>query len=180
MTSTLCQQRTPHLRIGPWSIVIPTATKGRRVRAGICRVEERPVDGHETVATKEGAGHLLRLRNESTPCLHECLQARAPQCLASSAQPRIAQIALRLAWMQRAELSYQFLPHQALAQTTPQRHPDHKPHQGQHRTLAHPSGFARPRLTLPHTPLDLFFGIHLSQQCQIHLFTHLVIDIHLA
>src|SRR5947209_448241 len=125
MTATLGQQHTAHLRIGPWPILIAAAPKGQRVRLRIWGIKDRAIDGHEPIATKEGTGHALRLGDQLTALTHEGLQTLAPQLLASSTDPRIAQPALRLTGMQRASPAHQALPHLALVQTAPQRHPDH-------------------------------------------------------
>ncbi len=141
MTATLGQQDTAYLRIGPWPILIATATKGQRVSLRIRGVKDRAIDGHKPIATKEGPGHAGGLGDQVTALLHEGLQTLAPQFLASSTAPRIAQPALRLTRMQIAEFAHQLLPHLALVQTAPQRHPDHKQHQRQGGTRPHPPRF---------------------------------------
>src|SRR6266852_4730673 len=117
MAATLGQEYTAHLRIGPGSILVATAPKGRCVGLGIGGVEQRAIDSHEPIATKEGSGHGGPLGEHLTALAHESLQALAAQFLASSTQPRIAYAALRLSGMQIAELAHQALPHLALVPT---------------------------------------------------------------
>src|SRR5947209_18799097 len=114
MTATLGQQHTAHLRIGPWPILIATATKGQRVGFGIGGVKDRAIDGHEPIATKEGTWHAFGLGDQLTALVHEGLQTLAAQFLTSSTDPRIAQPPLRLTRMQIAEPADQLLPHLAL------------------------------------------------------------------
>ncbi len=125
-------------------------------------MKQGAINGHEPIAPKESTGHAGPLGDQLTALAHEDLQALAAQCLASSTQSPVTYRARRLARMEIAELAYQLLPHLALVQTAPQRHPDHQQHQGQGRAQPHP------------------LGVHLTQHRHAHLFTHLVIDIHLA
>ena len=108
------------------------------------------------------------------------ISPKAAQFLAPSTDGRSTQRTVWLAGMQIAELAYQFLPHLPLVQTTPQRHRDHKQHQCPHRTLTNPARFGRPRRTLVHAALNHLFRIHFTQHRHAHLFTHLVIYVHLA
>src|SRR6266851_6853461 len=126
MRTTLGQEHTAHLRIGAWPVLIAAATKGQRVGFRLGGVEHRAIDGHEPIATKESTRHARRLRDHLTALSHQCLQALAPQCLATSAQSRITDRTLWLSRMDIAELAYQALPHLALVPTAPQRHRDHK------------------------------------------------------
>src|SRR6266496_6176027 len=121
MAATLGQEHTAHLRIGPGSILIATAPKGRRVGWRIGGVKDAAIDGHEPIATKEGSRHAFWLSDQLTALAHEGLQTLAPQFRASSTDPRIAQPALRLARMQITEPAHQLLPHLALVQPAPQR-----------------------------------------------------------
>jgi hypothetical protein len=160
--------------------LIATAPEGRRVGFGIRGVKHGAIDGHESIAPKEGTRHGRGLGDHLAALAHESLQALAAQGLASSTESRIAHASLRLSGMQITESSHQLLPHLALVQTAPQRHAQHKEHQAQGRTGAHPPCFAGPGLTLLDTALDHFLGIHFTEHRQAHLFTHLVIDLHLA
>jgi hypothetical protein len=143
-------------------------------------VKERAIDGHQPIAPKERTRQTGALGEHLAALAHHRLQALAPQGLAASTQPGITHHLRRLARMQVAELAHQLVPHLALVQTAPQGHPHHKQHQGQGRAGSHPPRFAGPRLTLLHTALNHFFGVHFLQQGHSHLFTYLVIDIHLA
>ncbi len=156
------------------------AASGRGVGWRIGRVKERAIDGHQPIAPKERTRHPGALRQHLTALAHHRLQALAAQGLAASTQPGITHHLRRLARMQVAELAHQLVPHLALVQTAPQGHPHHKQHQSQGRAGSHPPRFAAPRLTLLHTPLNHVLGVHLTQHRHAHLFTHLVIDIHLA
>src|SRR2546427_7811306 len=133
MRTTLGQEHTAHLRIGTWPILIAAATKGQRVGFRLGGVEHRAINGHEPIATTESTWHARRLCYHLTALSHDGLQALAPQFLATSTQSRITDRALRLSRMQIAELSDQALPHLAWVPTAPQRHRDHKHHQGQGR-----------------------------------------------
>jgi len=133
MGAALGQEHTAYLRIGAWSILIAAATKGRCVGGRIGRVEDRAIDGHESIATKESTGHARRLGDQLTALTHQGLQALAAQFLATSAQSRVADRTLWLSRMQIAEFAHQALPHLALIATAPQRHRDHKEHERQGR-----------------------------------------------
>src|SRR6266487_1841698 len=179
MGPTLRQQHTADLRIGSLAILIARAPKCLLIGLRIRRVEERPIDGHEPIPTKEGGWHRCPVGNQQTALCHQCLQRLTSQFLAPSAYPSLAQLPLSLTRMQITELADQFLPDQTLVQPTPQPHPDEQPDQTQLACLPHSPFFLRPRLTLLNASLDDFFGIHLFDQGQIHLFTDLVIHFQL-
>jgi hypothetical protein len=86
MAPALAQEHPPHLRIGSFAVLIARTTKGRIVGWGVWRVEDRPIDGHEPIATKESAGHGLPISDLPTPLLHQPLQAVAAQLLATTAE----------------------------------------------------------------------------------------------
>src|SRR5438552_603776 len=90
MGPTLGPVHTAHLGIGSWSILIAAPTTGQRVGGGISGVEDRAIDGHESIATKEGTGHARRLGDHLTAFTHQRLQAVAAQLLATSTQSRSA------------------------------------------------------------------------------------------
>src|SRR6266852_2621705 len=102
MRTTLGQEHTAHLRIGSWPIVIAAATKGQRVGFRLGRVEHRAINGHEPLATKERTWHAGRLGDHLTALTHQCLEALASQCLATSAQSRITDRTLGLSRMDSA------------------------------------------------------------------------------
>src|SRR5947209_19611684 len=114
MATTLGQEHTAHLRIGAWPVLIATAPKGCRVGWRIGGVKDAAIDGHESIATKEGSRHTARLGDQLTALAHERLQALATQDLASSTDPRIAQPVLWFAGVQSAEFAHQLVPHLAL------------------------------------------------------------------
>src|SRR5438876_7686771 len=89
MGATLGQEHTAHLRIGAWSVLIAAATKGCCVGGRIGCVEDRAIDGHEPIATKESTGHARRLGDQLTTLSHDGLEAVAAQFLATSARSRI-------------------------------------------------------------------------------------------
>src|SRR5207237_10333906 len=95
-------EHTAHLRIGPGSILIAAAAKGRCVRLRVGGVEERAIDGHKSIATKESTGHARGLGHHLTALAHQRLQALAAQFLASSAQSRSADRTGGLAGMEIA------------------------------------------------------------------------------
>src|SRR5260370_9525305 len=68
-----------------------------------------------------------------------------------------------LPWMQITEFSHQFLPHLALVQTAPQRHPDHKQHQCQCGAL---DGAVEPSRSEEHTSE---LQSHLNLVCRLLL-----------
>src|SRR2546426_2771225 len=134
MRTTLGQQDTAYLRISPRPVLVAAATKGQCVGLRVGGVEERAIDGHEPIATKEGIGHSGVLGRDLTALAHQGLEALAAQFLAASTQSRITDRTLWLGWMEIAELAHQALPDLALVATAPQRHGEHKQHQGQGRT----------------------------------------------
>src|SRR6266568_8957413 len=105
MTATLSQQHSAHLGIGPFAILITAAPKSCLIGRRVSGVEERAIDGHEPIATKEGAGHRLGLRQHLTALVQQPLQALAAHGLSAPAQSGSAQLALRLCRMQSAELA---------------------------------------------------------------------------
>src|SRR6266568_2618912 len=96
MAATLGQQHTLHLWIGSWPILVATTPKGCCVGCGISGGEQRAIDGHEPVATKERAGHARWRRDHLTAFAQDGLHALATEDLATSAQSRIADRTLRL------------------------------------------------------------------------------------
>src|SRR5207253_10105836 len=110
MRATFGQKHTAHLRIGPWPILIAATPKRRPVGWRIGRVEERAINGHESIAPKEGAGHARSLGDDLTALAHQHLQALAAQCLAASTQSRSTNHTRGLSRMQIAELAHQALP----------------------------------------------------------------------
>src|SRR6266496_1492448 len=84
MTATLGQQHTFDLRIGSWPILVAAAAKGCRVGGGIRGVEQRAINGHKPIATKERAGHARWRRDHLTAFLQQRLHALAAQFLAPS------------------------------------------------------------------------------------------------
>jgi hypothetical protein len=75
MAATLGQQHTAHLRIGPGPLLIAAASKGRRVGWRIRGVKDRAINGHESIAAKEGTGHAFWLGDQLTALVHEGLHA---------------------------------------------------------------------------------------------------------
>src|SRR5260221_13991842 len=100
MTATLGQQHTAHLWIGAFALLIAAAPKGGLIGLRVSGVEDRPIDGHEPIATKERAGHRLWLRQHPTALMQQRLQALAAQGLPAPAQRGSAQLALGLSRMQ--------------------------------------------------------------------------------
>src|ERR1700730_12267141 len=84
MAATFGQEHTAHLRIGAWAVLIAAAPKGGRVGLGIGGVKDGAINGHEPIATKEGAGHAGWLGDQLTALAHERLQTVAAQPLAPS------------------------------------------------------------------------------------------------
>ena len=82
--------------------------------------------------------------------------------------------------MHIAELAHQAVPHLAWVASAPSRQRDHKHHQAQRCAQPHSPHFGAPRLAVLHTPLDHLPGVHFTEHGHAHLFTHLVIDLHLA
>src|SRR5437660_10133856 len=62
MTPTLGQEHTTHLRIGSFAKLIAAAAKCLLIDLHISNIEERPIYGHEPIASKEG------LRGLFPPC----------------------------------------------------------------------------------------------------------------
>src|SRR2546426_9014020 len=83
MAATLGQEHTAYLRIGAWPVLIAAAAKGRCVGFGIGGVEERAIDCHKPIATKERTGHTRRLGDQLTAPPHPSLQAPAAHRLAT-------------------------------------------------------------------------------------------------
>src|SRR5260370_12049932 len=107
------------------------ATKGQRVGFRRSSVEHRAINGHEPIANKERTRHARRLGDHLTALTHQCLEALASQCLATSAQSRITNRTLGLSRMDIAELAHQPLPPLPLVPTPPHppQHPNHPPRQ---------------------------------------------------
>jgi len=73
MAPTLGQQHTAHLRIGSFAKLIAAATKGLLIDFYIGDIEQRPIYGHEPIASKEGLRGLLPPRYRLATYSHECL-----------------------------------------------------------------------------------------------------------
>src|SRR5260370_22081302 len=89
MRTTLGQEHTAHLRIGTWPILVAAATKGQGAGFRLSSVEHRAINGHEPIASQERTRHARRLADHLTALTHQCLEALASQCLATSAPSRI-------------------------------------------------------------------------------------------
>lgn len=86
MCPTLGQEHTTHLRIGSLAKLITAAAKCLLIDLHISNIEERPIDGHEPIAPKEGLWSLLPLCYRLAAGLHESFHYLTPQFPSSYSQ----------------------------------------------------------------------------------------------